>query len=136
MKAAINNIEVLPETAQKLLHSFKTARVFAFHGELGAGKTTFIKTICQSLGVKETMSSPTFSLVNEYHDRDGKAIYHLDLYRIKSTGEALDLGIEEYLYSGNYCFIEWPERAQELLPENTVHVYLEEKNGARLIRAR
>ncbi|HET6991292.1 MAG TPA: tRNA (adenosine(37)-N6)-threonylcarbamoyltransferase complex ATPase subunit type 1 TsaE, partial [Bacteroidia bacterium] len=119
MKIIIESEDHLVEVSQKLLEFFPEKRIFAFHGELGAGKTTFIKALCVELGVKDTMSSPSFSLVNEYHDGKENPVYHFDLYRLKSPEEALDIGMEEYLYSGNYCFVEWPERAPEILPEET-----------------
>lgn len=118
----LHSLDNLDRVATKFLADFSSSRIFAFHGELGAGKTTFIKAICAELGVNDAMSSPSFSLVNEYHDKNGNSIYHFDLYRLKSPEEAFDIGMEEYLYSGNYCFVEWPERAEELLPEETVHV--------------
>lgn len=95
-----------------------------FYGEMGAGKTTFIKAFCAALGVEDTVSSPTFSIVNEYHYPDG-VIYHFDCYRLKNQTEALDLGVEEYLYSGEYCLIEWPEKIPDLLPENYLQINIE-----------
>lgn len=93
-------------------------KVILFNGEMGAGKTTLIKTLCKTLGVHEATSSPTFSLVNEYETDDNQLVYHFDVYRLKSQTEALDMGIDEYLYSGNWCFIEWAEKIPDLLPEN------------------
>lgn len=93
-------------------------KVILFNGEMGAGKTTLIKTLCKTLGVHEATSSPTFSLVNEYETYDNQLVYHFDVYRLKSQTEALDMGIDEYLYSGNWCFIEWAEKIPDLLPEN------------------
>ena len=93
---------------------------------MGAGKTTFIKAICKNLGVEDMTSSPTFSLVNEYETRQGQRVYHFDLYRINSEIEALDMGIDDYLYSGNWCFIEWPEKIPNLLPENVSIVNIRE----------
>ena len=133
MLITLSDLQQLPGAAEKLLAEFARARIFAFHGELGAGKTTFIKALCEQLGVKDVMSSPSFSLVNEYHDAEGRPVYHFDLYRLKSPQEALDIGLEEYLYSGNYCFIEWPERAEELLPEETVHVTIVNRDEIREI---
>lgn len=133
MKLVVKTIEELPLAAETLLQQFPNARVFAFHGDLGAGKTTFIKVLCEKLGVKDAMSSPSFSLVNEYHDANGKAVYHFDLYRLKSPAEALDIGMEEYLYSGNYCFVEWPEKAAEVLPQETVQVKIEETAEGRVL---
>lgn len=115
----------LLDAADLLLKCFPGSRVFAFEGELGAGKTTFIKALCAQLGVTETTSSPSFSLVNEYPTQDGKSVYHFDLYRMQSSKEAVDVGMEEYLWSGNYCMIEWSDRAKELLPDTTVWIKLE-----------
>jgi tRNA threonylcarbamoyladenosine biosynthesis protein TsaE len=102
--------------------------VIAFHGQMGAGKTTFIHALCDAKGIKDTVGSPTFSLVNEYaYDCEGtkKTIFHLDLYRIKSEEEAIRAGLEDVLYSGNSCLVEWPEKAPGIFPENTVHVFFE-----------
>lgn len=129
----LHSLESLPSVADDFLRHFSSSRIFAFHGELGAGKTTFIKALCEQLGVKDAMSSPSFSLVNEYHDANGAPVYHFDLYRLRKPEEAFDIGFEEYLYSGNYCFIEWPEKAEELLPEETVHVFVKEEGGSRMI---
>ncbi|CAN5798136.1 tRNA (adenosine(37)-N6)-threonylcarbamoyltransferase complex ATPase subunit type 1 TsaE [soil metagenome] len=126
-------LEQLPQAARLVLNYSTSSRIFAFHGDLGAGKTTFIKAICAALGVKDAMSSPSFSLVNEYHDANDNPVYHFDLYRLKSPQEAFDIGLEEYLYSGNYCFIEWPERAGEIFPEETVHVTIKGVDGKREI---
>lgn len=97
-------------------------KVFAFYGEMGAGKTTFIKAVCRALGVTDNITSPTFALVNEYLDKNGSPIYHFDCYRLKSIAEAYDIGAEEYLYSNQVCFIEWPEKIEEMLPLNRVVV--------------
>jgi tRNA threonylcarbamoyladenosine biosynthesis protein TsaE len=129
------SLDELKLTARSFLSDFPSARIFAFHGELGAGKTTFIKALCEQLGIKDAMSSPSFSLVNEYHDAENNPVYHFDLYRLKSPEEAFDIGLEEYLYSGNYCFIEWPERARELLPEETIHVTITTTGESREISA-
>ena len=104
----------------------KPNKVVLFNGLMGAGKTTFIKAICKNLGVEDMTSSPTFSLVNEYETRQGQRVYHFDLYRINSEIEALDMGIDDYLYSGNWCFIEWPEKIPNLLPENVSIVNIRE----------
>ena len=133
MNYHVENLAAIPKIARTFLADFPSSRIFAFHGELGAGKTTFIKALCIELGVNDAMSSPSFSLVNEYHDTNGKPIYHFDLYRLKSPEEAFDIGMEEYLYSGNYCFVEWPERAEELLPQETVHIMIKAINGTREI---
>lgn len=131
----LHSLADLEKTAGEFLSDFSTSRIFAFHGELGAGKTTFIKALCEYLGVKDAMSSPSFSLVNEYRDALNNPVYHFDLYRLKSSEEAFDIGMEEYLYSGNYCFVEWPERAEELLPEETIHVTIKSIGEAREISA-
>lgn len=99
--------------------------VFAFYGKMGAGKTTFIKAVCEQLGVQDTVTSPTFAIVNEYEAAQGRPIYHFDFYRIKKVSEAYDMGCEEYFYSGHPCFIEWPELIEEVLPEETVSVTIE-----------
>lgn len=112
----------LPPIACRLIEVHKDNRIFAFHGEMGAGKTTFIKTICDCLNVSDTVTSPTFAIVNEYLTEDSGSVYHFDLYRIKSWTEMLEIGYEDYFYSGNYCLLEWPEKIVNLLPEETVHV--------------
>jgi len=124
MEIDLENIEQLPNAANQLINILdKADKTFLFYGEMGAGKTTFIKAFCAALGVEDTVSSPTFSIVNEYHYPQG-IIYHFDFYRLKNQTEALDLGLEEYLDSGNYCLIEWPEKIPDLLPENYVHISL------------
>ena len=111
-------------TAVSFLSGVKDGAVIAFHGDMGAGKTTFIHAVCDVLGVKNAVSSPTFSIINEYTTADGKTIYHLDLYRLKSVQEAIDAGVEDCYYSGNMCLVEWPEIAPNLLPDDTVHCYI------------
>ncbi|MES2590764.1 MAG: tRNA (adenosine(37)-N6)-threonylcarbamoyltransferase complex ATPase subunit type 1 TsaE [Bacteroidota bacterium] len=118
----INSLQELPAAAKELLRLSQGKKSFAFYAPMGTGKTTFIKTICEELGVKATISSPTFSIVNEYLSGKGEKIYHFDFYRIKSIDEAYDLGYEDYFYTKAYCFIEWPERIEELLPEDYVKV--------------
>ena len=122
----INSIEEIQDVAQKFIHEIGDRKIFAFNGKMGAGKTTFIKAICEVMGVKETINSPTFSIVNEYEAADGSIIYHFDCYRINKIQEALDLGAEEYLYSGNLCFIEWSENIAPLLPDTLVNVDINE----------
>jgi len=114
--------EELPAIASRMLDYHKEKRIFAFQGEMGAGKTTFIKSICNCLKVTDTVTSPTFAIVNEYLTEDSGSIYHFDLYRIKSWTEMMEIGYEDYFYSGNYCLLEWPEKIVNLLPEETVHV--------------
>jgi tRNA threonylcarbamoyladenosine biosynthesis protein TsaE len=130
----INSIEEIQDIAEKFIHEIGDRKIFAFNGKMGAGKTTFIKAICEVMGVRETINSPTFSIVNEYEAADGRIIYHFDCYRINKIQEALDLGAEEYLYSGNLCFIEWSENIAPLLPDTLVNVDINEtKNKKREI---
>jgi tRNA threonylcarbamoyladenosine biosynthesis protein TsaE len=112
----------LKAIAARLIEYHKDKRIFAFHGEMGAGKTTFIKTICGVLNVTDTVSSPTFAIINEYFTNESGIIYHFDLYRLKSWTEMLEIGYEDYFYSGNYCLLEWPEKIVNLLPDETVHI--------------
>lgn len=120
----------LPKIAKKILDS-KTSKIFLFYGEMGVGKTTLIKEIVKQLGVEEISGSPSFSIVNEYKGKDD-TIYHFDFYRINNLEEAYDIGLEDYLYSGDYCLIEWPEKIKELLPEDTCTIKLRKnKNGSR-----
>lgn len=110
-------LQDIHEVAEKIIAS-NPEKVILFNGEMGAGKTTLIKTLCKILGVEDATSSPTFSLVNEYQTTENELVYHFDVYRLKSQTEALDMGIDEYLYSGNWCFIEWAEKIPDLIPEN------------------
>ena len=125
MEIKIENTGCLTAAAQKFVDEMGEKRVFAFYGKMGAGKTTFIKAVCEALGVEDVVTSPTFAIVNEYADGEGLPIYHFDFYRIKNLREAYDIGCEEYFYSGYPCFIEWPELVEELLPEDTVRVSIE-----------
>ncbi len=115
----------LSMVAEKLLKCHGGKRVFAFYAAMGAGKTTFIHRICDKLQVLDNVSSPTFAIINEYLTKDQQSILHFDFYRIKDLAEAIDIGSEEYFYSGSYCFIEWPELATEILPEDVVKVTIE-----------
>jgi tRNA threonylcarbamoyladenosine biosynthesis protein TsaE len=128
-------VEELPSVAKEILTTHADKKIFAFNGSMGAGKTTLIKAICAYLKVEDIVNSPTFSIVNEYFTTENNSIYHFGFYRIKKTEEVMDIGYEEYLYSGNYCFLEWPEMIEELLPENIVYVSIEEdsNNGFRII---
>ena len=117
-------LDEIKTIAQQLLSFAGSTRVFLFNGEMGAGKTTFIKAICRELGVTDQATSPTFSIVNEYVAGD-KKVYHFDFYRLKNQTEALDMGCEEYFYSGNYCFIEWPSQIPDLLPLHYVDVSID-----------
>ncbi len=133
----IKDISMLRETAKQLLNYFPEDRIFALYGAMGAGKTTFIKALCRELGSQDNITSPTFALINEYSTGDGSVIYHFDFYRIKKLEEAFDLGYEDYIYSGNYCFIEWPEMIESLLPEGIVEVRITEtENGKRQLEGR
>ncbi|MDD2304310.1 MAG: tRNA (adenosine(37)-N6)-threonylcarbamoyltransferase complex ATPase subunit type 1 TsaE [Prolixibacteraceae bacterium] len=132
----LTDLSALQETARLLLNNFPNDRIFAFYGAMGAGKTTFIKAICHELGSNDYVTSPTFALINEYSTTEGSVVYHFDFYRIKKLEEAFDLGYEDYIYSGNYCFIEWPEMIEQLLPEGIVEVRIKEVDkGVRLVEA-
>jgi tRNA threonylcarbamoyladenosine biosynthesis protein TsaE len=120
----IDDESQLLEVAQRIIDFAQKQKIFLFYGEMGAGKTTLINSICKCLGVKENTSSPTFSIVNEYKITNN-SIFHFDFYRLKSQNEALDLGYEEYFYSGAYCLVEWPEKIPDLLPENYLKVEIE-----------
>lgn len=130
----INTLRDLKEAAIQFIQLMGENRVFAFYGEMGAGKTTFIKAICIELGVNENITSPTFALVNEYISKDNRSIYHFDCYRLKNIREAYDFGADEYFFSGNICFIEWPEKIEDLLPTDTVSVTIQVlENDSRVI---
>jgi len=122
MMIIIKDKRSLQAAAKKFLENTVGMRIFAFYGSMGAGKTTFIKAVCEALGSADIVTSPTFTLINEYISVNGEPIYHIDFYRIKKQDEVFDFGIEEYLSSGSYCFIEWPELAEEILPPETVKV--------------
>ena len=138
MKLTIHSIEDITPAAQEFIAAMGDNTVFAFYGKMGAGKTTFIKALCEQLGVCDMVNSPTFSIVNEYTDAEGQTLaYHFDLYRLKSVAEALDMGAEDYFYSGHYCFIEWPDVADALLPDNCAEASIEEAdNGTRILTLR
>lgn len=132
----IESESALPRAAQEFIGCIGDNKIFAFTGSMGAGKTTFISAICKSLGVEEDdISSPTFAIVNEYRsDTTGQLIYHFDCYRIEDDEEALDMGVEDYFESGSLCFIEWPDRIERFLPDDTVEVSIEEiESGARKV---
>jgi len=116
----------LQNAANELLSKNSQSKIFAFYGHMGAGKTTFIKEICKTLGTQETVTSPTFAIINEYKSILHGNIYHFDFYRIEKPEEAMDMGYEEYFYNNNYCFIEWPEKIENLLPLETIKVKIEE----------
>ena len=132
MELTILNPDEIDKPAKEFSKLFAEHKIFAFFGEMGAGKTTFIKALCKEAGVRDVVSSPTFALVYEYRTQNENPIYHFDFYRIKKQSELFDLGYEDYLYSGNLCFIEWPEMAENLLPEETVKVIISiNKDGSR-----
>mgnify|MGYP004595459969 FL=1 len=134
MEIKINNINEINMAAKQFVDAMGNNSVFAFYGKMGAGKTTFIKAVCEQLGVTDVINSPTFAIVNEYLDGRGEPIYHFDFYRIKRHQEVLDIGYEDYIYSGNICFMDWPELIEELLPEDAVKVTIEEDpDGSRRI---
>lgn len=122
MEISIKKISDLPFAAEKLIKSIPDKRIFAFYGSMGAGKTTIIKAICEYLGATDLVSSPTFTIVNEYRTNHQESLYHIDFYRIKKTEEIFDFGVEEYFAEGAYCFMEWPELIEDYLPVDTVKV--------------
>jgi tRNA threonylcarbamoyladenosine biosynthesis protein TsaE len=129
----IPSLDKIADAAREFVEQIGDKRVFAFYGGMGAGKTTFIKAVCEQLGVKDAVTSPTFAIVNEYASDLGP-VYHFDFYRIKNLGEVMDLGFEDYAYSGNFCLMEWPELIEDLLPDNTVNVHIAEtSNGMRTV---
>ncbi|MCW0482619.1 tRNA (adenosine(37)-N6)-threonylcarbamoyltransferase complex ATPase subunit type 1 TsaE [Gaoshiqia sediminis] len=132
----VNSVDGLKQAAKQLLEVFQDDRIFAFYGKMGAGKTTFIKALCRAMGSVDNITSPSFALINEYDTAGDEKIFHFDFYRIKDVGEALDIGFDDYIYSGQYCFMEWPEKIEPLLPENLVEVHIEEISPtARQIKA-
>ena len=136
MEIKINSLDTIREAAKQFIAAMEDNTVFAFYGKMGAGKTTFIKAICEELGVTDVIYSPTFAIVNEYRsDETGELIYHFDFYRIKKLDEVYDMGYEDYFYSGALCFIEWPELVEEVLPGDAVKVIIEEvEDGTREVR--
>ena len=133
MEIRIQDLEHINEAAKQFVAQIGDHKVFAFYGSMGAGKTTFIKAVCEELGVEDVITSPTFAIINEYTGQEG-TIYHFDFYRIKKLEEVYDMGYEDYFYSGALCFIEWPELIEEVLPEDAVKVSIKEKeDGTRAI---
>ena len=141
MEIRIQDLDHIREAAREFIEHIGDARVFAFYGTMGAGKTTFVKAICEELGVKDVITSPTFAIVNEYtidnvqcSTLNVQRIYHFDFYRIKKLEEVYDMGYEEYFYSGALCFIEWPELIEEILPDDAVRVTItEQADGSRVV---
>ena len=133
MEIIINDLDHIRETAREFICHMGNRKVYAFYGKMGAGKTTFIKAVCEELGVEDVITSPTFAIINEYSGKDD-TIYHFDFYRIKKIEEVYDMGYEDYFYSGALCFIEWPELIEEVLPEDAVKVQIQEKeDGTRTV---
>ena len=135
MEIKIEKLDNIREAAKQFIANIGDSTVFAFYGNMGAGKTTFVKAVCEELGVDDVITSPTFSIVNEYRsEQTGELIYHFEFYRVKKIEEVYDMGFEDYFYSGALCFIEWPELCEEVLPDDTVKVYIkEEPDGARTV---
>jgi len=133
MEILIKDKRHLPSAAKELLNKIPDKKIFAFYGNMGAGKTTIIKAICNYLGAVDIVSSPTFTLVNEYKTADGESMYHMDFYRIRKQEEVFDFGIEEYLTGDSYCFMEWPELIEEILPPETVRVRISIDNNEQRI---
>ena len=133
MNITINSLENIASAAREFISAIGDHKVFAFYGQMGAGKTTFIKAVCEELGVNDVITSPTFAIVNEYKGNEG-SIFHFDFYRIKKLDEVYDMGYEDYFYSGSLCFIEWPELIEEILPDDAVKVTITQSpDGTRLI---
>ena len=133
MEIIITDIEHIGDAARQFVDAIGDHRVFAFYGSMGAGKTTFIKAVCEQLGVEDVITSPTFAIVNEYETND-RPIFHFDFYRIKRLEEVYDMGYEDYFYSGSLCYIEWPELIEELLPDDAVRVTItEQPDGSRTV---
>lgn len=134
LEIKINSLDGIADAARQFVDAMGENKVFAMFGPMGVGKTTFIKAVCEVLGVQDTITSPTFAIVNEYQTDSGEQIFHFDFYRIRKVEEAYDMGYEDYIYSGAVCFLEWPELIEELLPDDAVRVTLtEEEDGTRTI---
>ena len=129
------SLDKIDTAARTFLNAIGERKVIALHGQMGAGKTTFVHAVCDALGVRDAVSSPTFSIINEYTTEANSPLFHIDLYRLKNEGETIEAGVEDCLYSGNLCFIEWPEIAPGILPDDTVHCYLSVKgNNERMLQ--
>ena len=131
----INSLEEINSVAKQFIELVGERRVFAMYGAMGVGKTTFVKAVCEELGVEDTITSPSFAIVNEYHTQKDKIVYHFDFYRIEDVQEAYDFGYEDYFYSKAMCFIEWPERIDSILPADVINLnFREEEDGSRTIQ--
>jgi tRNA threonylcarbamoyladenosine biosynthesis protein TsaE len=134
MQFVLHNINDLPATVTSILQSFPNNRLWLLYGHMGAGKTSLIKEFCKQLGVTDETSSPTFSIINEYHTHNGGRVYHSDLYRLKKPAEVIDAGLEDILYSTHHVFIEWPEIAENILPEENIQISISaNENGERMM---
>jgi ATPase, YjeE family len=134
MTIKIDSLENIQDAAHQFIESMGDNTVYAFYGKMGAGKTTFVKAVCECLGVTDVINSPTFSIINEYRSETGELIYHFDFYRINKLEEVYDFGYEDYFFSGALCFIEWPELVEELLPTDCIKVHIDEqKDGSRIV---
>lgn len=135
MTIEIKDLDSIRAAAREFIAKMGESRVYAFYGKMGAGKTTFVKAVCEELGVQDVITSPTFAIVNEYETvPDGDSIYHFDFYRIKRLEEVYDMGYEDYFYSGCLCLIEWPELIEDILPDDAVRVHItEQPDGSRLV---
>ena len=134
LEIKIKSLDGIADAARQFVDAMGENKVFAMFGPMGVGKTTFVKAVCEILGVEDTITSPTFAIVNEYRTNTGDQIFHFDFYRIRKVEEVYDMGYEDYVYSGAMCFLEWPELIEELLPEDAVRVTLsEEEDGTRTI---
>lgn len=134
MKIVIPSIDSIRQAARTFIDNMGSGHVFAFYGKMGAGKTTFIKAVCEEMGVEDVITSPTFAIVNDYTAGDGRHIYHFDFYRIKKIDEVFDMGYEDYFYSGSLCFLEWPELIEDLLPGDAVKVTITQAaDGSRVV---
>ncbi len=135
MKISIKSLDNIHEAAREFIKNMGKGHVFAFYGKMGAGKTTFIKAVCEELGVEDVITSPTFAIVNDYtSSKDDSHIFHFDFYRIKKLEEVYDMGYEDYFYSGSLCFIEWPELIEDILPGDAVKVTITQlEDGSRVV---
>lgn len=136
IKLSLQSLDKIDEVAVRLLKELKGRKKVAFSGEMGAGKTTMIQALCRVLGVDQVVTSPTFALINEYYTADGEAVFHFDLYRIEDISELYDIGYEDYWYSDAWCFVEWPEKAEELIPDDFVFLRIDvQEDGSRALSA-